>query len=62
MLIMLNNAINISTFVIIVYSFEASIARVTLLHFIEFVYIMFPVKVNFVTSFNLIPITSTNPI
>jgi len=60
MLIMLDSAINILNFVIIVYSFEVSIARVTFLHFVELVYMMFLVKVNFAISFDLVLITSTN--
>jgi len=60
MLIVLDNAINILILATIAYSFKASITQVTLLHFIELVYIIFPIKVNFATSFNLVLITNTN--
>jgi len=62
MLIMLNSAINILTFAIIAYNSEASIIQVTLLHFIKLVYIMFPIKINFIISFNSVLIINTNPI
>ena len=62
MLIVFDYAINILTPAIITYSFKASTTQVTLLHFVTLVYMMFPIKVNFATPSNSVPITSTNPI
>ena len=59
---MLDNAINILIPIIIIYSFKASIARITFLHFVELVCIMFLIKMNSATLSNSMPITSTNPI
>ena len=62
MLIMFDNAINILILAIIAYSFKASIAQVTFLHFIELMCMIFLVKVNSAIPSDSMLITNTNSI
>ena len=61
-LIVVLREINILMLAIIIYNFNASTARVTLLYFIKLIYIILLVKVNYVSPTILVSITNIKPI